>query len=156
MSTFSLNQIADNHGARQVRKNVGRGIGSGLGKTCGRGGKGQTARTGCTINGFEGGQTPLYRRLPKRGFKNIHALPSAEIDFRFLNNLIENGTIKAGATVDLELLKNLDLVGHKVKVLTLLGNGEPQSGSKLQVVVNKATASAKVTADKAGITLVIE
>lgn len=156
MTTFSLNQIADNHGARQVRKNVGRGIGSGLGKTCGRGGKGQTARTGCTINGFEGGQTPLYRRLPKRGFKNIHALPSAEIDFRFLNNLIENGTIKAGATVDLELLKNLDLVGRKVKVLTLLGNGEPQAGSKLQVVVNKATASAKVTADKAGITLVIE
>lgn len=156
MENFSLNQIADNKGARQVRKNVGRGIGSGLGKTCGRGGKGQTARTGCTINGFEGGQTPLYRRLPKRGFKNIHALHNAEIDFKFLNVLLENGMIKEGAKIDLELLKGLDLFGHKYQTLSLLGNGEPNPKAKFEIVLTKATASAKEKAEKAGFKLVVE
>lgn len=156
MENFSLNQIADNKGARQVRKNVGRGIGSGLGKTCGRGGKGQTARTGCTINGFEGGQTPLYRRLPKRGFKNIHALPNAEIDFNFLNTMLDNGTIKNGATVDLELLKNLDLVGHKIQTVSFLSNGEPRKGSDLNVTVTKITAAAKIKAEAAGLKVTVE
>ena len=71
---MKLNEIADNAGARQARMRVGRGIGSGKGKTGGRGGKGQTARTGVRIKGFEGGQMPLHRRLPKRGFNNIFAL----------------------------------------------------------------------------------
>lgn len=156
MGNFSLNQIADNKGARQVRKNVGRGIGSGLGKTSGRGGKGQTARAGSTINGFEGGQTPLYRRLPKRGFKNIHALPNAEIDFIFLNTLLANGTVQKGARIDLELLQNLDLFGHKYKTITLLGNGEPEAGSNFELCITKATASAAAKAEKAGFKLVIE
>ena len=156
MKNFSLNQIADNKGARQVRKTLGRGIGSGLGKTSGRGGKGQTARTGCTINGFEGGQTPLYRRLPKRGFKNIHALHNAEIDFKFLQTMIDNGSIREGARIDLDLLKNLDLVGHKVKTLTLLGNGEPNPSAKLTIALTQATKSATEKAEKAGFTLITE
>jgi large subunit ribosomal protein L15 len=154
MVDYKINELADNFGARKVSKNIGRGIGSGKGKTSGRGGKGQTARNGCAMNGFEGGQTPLYRRLPKRGFKNIHALPSAEIDFKMLNVLVANGTIKPGARVDLELLKNLDLVGHKVRTLSFLSGGEP--GEKVEVVVTRATANAKIKAEAAGITLVIE
>jgi len=78
---LKLNNIRDNHGARQKTKLLGRGIGSGLGKTSGRGGKGQTARSGVSLNGFEGGQTPLYRRLPKRGFVNVHRAKMYELDF---------------------------------------------------------------------------
>ena len=79
--SFTLNEIRDNPGARTKAKLLGRGIGSGLGKTSGKGGKGQTARSGVSLNGFEGGQNPIYRRLPKRGFKNIHATKKYELDF---------------------------------------------------------------------------
>jgi large subunit ribosomal protein L15 len=154
MQQFRINEITDNKGARTVRKLVGRGLGSGLGKTSGRGGKGQTARNGCAMNGFEGGQTPLYRRLPKRGFKNIHALPMAEIDFNIINVMIDNGSIKAGDRIDLEFLKNQDLVQHKVRVLSLLGNGEPKA--KITLAVTRATSKAKEIASKAGITLEME
>lgn len=154
MMQFRINEIKDNKGAREIRKLVGRGLGSGLGKTSGRGGKGQTARNGCAMNGFEGGQTPLYRRLPKRGFKNIHALPMAEIDFNTINVMIDNGTIKAGDRIDLAFLKDRDLVQHKVKVLSLLGNGEPKA--KLTLAVTRATTKAKEIAGKAGITLEME
>lgn len=154
MQQYRINEIADNKGARQVRKLIGRGIGSGLGKTSGRGGKGQTARNGCAMNGFEGGQTPLYRRLPKRGFKNIHALPQAEIDFDMINVMIANGSIKAGDRVDLAFLKNLDLVQHKIRVLSLLSNGEPTA--KITLAVTRATSKAKEKAAKAGITLEME
>jgi large subunit ribosomal protein L15 len=154
MQQYRINEIADNKGARTVRKLVGRGLGSGLGKTSGRGGKGQTARNGCAMNGFEGGQTPLYRRLPKRGFKNIHALPAAEIDFNTINVLIDNGSIKEGDRIDLSFLKTQDLVQHKVRVLNLLGNGQPKA--KITLAVTRATAKAKEIAEKSGITLVIE
>ncbi len=77
---MKLNQIRDNAGARKTRKVLGRGIGSGLGKTSGRGGKGQTARSGVALNGFEGGQTPIYRRLPKRGFNNVFRLEYQELN----------------------------------------------------------------------------
>jgi large subunit ribosomal protein L15 len=153
-NTLKLNQIADNKGARTVRKTVGRGIGSGLGKTSGRGGKGQTARTGSAMDGFEGGQTPLYRRLPKRGFNNIHAFKAAEIDFNKLNLLVENGTVKPGARIDLSLLKQLDIVRENIQVLTLLSNGEPKVA--LEVVVSRATANAKAKAEKSDIKLIIE
>ena len=79
--SFTLNEIRDNQGARTKAKLLGRGIGSGLGKTSGKGGKGQTARSGVSLNGFEVGQNPIYRRLPKRGFKNIHATGKYELDF---------------------------------------------------------------------------
>ncbi|MES2607212.1 MAG: 50S ribosomal protein L15 [Pseudomonadota bacterium] len=154
MQQFRINELSDNKGARTVRKLLGRGLGSGLGKTSGRGGKGQTARNGCAMNGFEGGQTPLYRRLPKRGFKNIHALPMAEIDFNMINVMIDNGTIKAGDRIDLEFLKNQDLVQHKVRVLSLLGNGEPKA--KIILAVTRATSKAKEIASNAGITLEME
>ncbi len=154
MQEFLINQISDNEGARKTPKLVGRGIGSGRGKTSSRGGKGQTARNGCAMNGFEGGQTPLYRRLPKRGFKNIHALPAAEIDFNMVNVLLDNGSIKEGDRIDIDFLKNQDLVQHKVRVLSLLGNGEPKA--KVTIAVTRATSKAKDIASKAGVTLEIE
>src|SRR5215468_1467353 len=101
---MKLNEISDNAGARQGRMRVGRGIGSGKGKTGGRGGKGQTARTGVRINGFEGGQMPLHRRLPKRGFNNIFRLEYAEINLDRLQDAIDNKLIDASATVNAESL----------------------------------------------------
>jgi large subunit ribosomal protein L15 len=154
MTQYRINEIRDNKGARVVSKIVGRGIASGLGTTCGRCGKGQTARTGAGMDGFEGGQTPLYRRLPKRGFKNIHALPQAEIDFKMLNTLVSNGMVKEGDRIDLELLKNLDVVQDKIRVLSLISNGEPTV--KVTLAVTRATANAKEKAKKAGITLEME
>src|SRR5512138_331807 len=101
---MKLNEIRDNPGAHYRAKRLGRGIGSGKGKTCGRGGKGQTARTGVAINGFEGGQTPIYRRLPKRGFNNIHAQKMYELHFDKVNVAISAGLIKKGDVIDSELL----------------------------------------------------
>src|SRR5436189_6147162 len=92
---MKLNEIRDNPGAHYRAKRIGRGIGSGKGKTGGRGGKGQTARTGVSINGFEGGQTPLYRRLPKRGFANIFALKFSEINLGRLQGAIDAGKVDA-------------------------------------------------------------
>src|ERR1700704_7160927 len=98
---MKLNQIADNPGARKNRMRIGRGIGSGMGKTGGRGGKGQTARSGVRIKGFEGGQMPLHRRLPKRGFKNTaFALKLNEVNLDKVQAAIDAGKLDAGATVD--------------------------------------------------------
>src|SRR5437667_12769896 len=100
---MKLNQISDNRGAHVARKRVGRGIGSGLGKTGGRGGKGQTARSGVRIKGFEGGQMPLHRRLPKRGFKNASfARKLNEVNLDKVQAAIDAGKLDAGATVDAE------------------------------------------------------
>src|ERR1700759_513140 len=101
---MQLNELQDNPGAKKRRMRVGRGIGSGKGKTGGRGGKGQTARTGVRINGFEGGQTPIHRRLPKRGFNN-HARHEYEtVNLSALQKAIDAGTLAAG-TIDLAGLK---------------------------------------------------
>ena len=96
---MKLNQLSDNPGARKNRIRVGRGIGSGKGKTAGRGGKGQTARTGVAIKGFEGGQMPLFRRLPKKGFNNIFRLDLAEVNLGRLQAAIEAKRLDAGQTV---------------------------------------------------------
>src|SRR4051812_8094411 len=101
---IKLNQIKDNPGARTKKKLLGRGIGSGLGKTSGRGGKGQTARSGVALNGFEGGQNPIYRRLPKRGFVNIHAQSMFELTFSCLNALIKAKKIDPSKPVDRDVL----------------------------------------------------
>src|SRR5262252_10967471 len=95
-----LNQLAPPAGSTRNRMRVGRGPGSGKGKTAGRGGKGQTARTGVAIKGFEGGQMPLHMRMPKRGFNNVHRLDYVEVNIGRLQEAIEAGKLEAGASVD--------------------------------------------------------
>src|ERR671928_2121478 len=97
---MKLNEIADRPGSHKKRVRIGRGIGSGVGKTSGRGGKGQTARSGVRIKGFEGGQMPLHRRLPKRGFNNIFKLDFAEINLDRLQEAIDSKALDAGATIN--------------------------------------------------------
>src|SRR5256884_9132430 len=101
---MKLNEISDNAGSRKARMRVGRGIGSGKGKTGGRGGKGQTARSGVRIKGFEGGQMPLHRRLPKRGFNNIFALKLNEVNLDRVQAAIEAECLDLSATVDAQAL----------------------------------------------------
>src|SRR3954466_16106795 len=102
---MKLNDLRDNQGARPSKIRVGRGIGSGLGKTAGRGQKGQKSREGVSIKGFEGGQMPLHMRLPKRGFNNIFAKDYAEVNLGQLQKLIENGKLAEGGTIDHAALK---------------------------------------------------
>src|SRR3954454_8211595 len=121
---MKLDQLRDNPGARKSRIRVGRGIGSGKGKTGGRGGKGQTARTGVAINGFEGGQMPLYRRLPKRGFHNIFALEFVEVNTGRLQQAIDAGRLDAGKPIDAVALRAAGLIGRPRDGGRLLGQGE--------------------------------
>src|SRR6195952_5918129 len=102
---MKLNQIADNEGSRKGRMRVGRGIGSGKGKTAGRGQKGQKSREGVSINGFEGGQMPLHMRIPKRGFNNIFAKDHAEVNLGQIQKLVEAGKIDAATEIDHAVLK---------------------------------------------------
>ena len=97
---MKLNEIRDNKGARQSRVRVGRGIGSGLGKTAGRGQKGAKARSGVSVYGFEGGQMPLHMRLPKRGFNNIFAKDYAEVNLGAIQKALDSGKLQAGGTID--------------------------------------------------------
>ena len=143
-----LNDIKDNPGARKTRVRVGRGIGSGVGKTGGRGGKGQTARSGVAIGGFEGGQMPLHRRLPKRGFKSINRKDWNEINVGALQHAIDEGKLKAGQSVDVTALVDVGILRRPKDGLRLLGSGEIKA--KLALTVNHATASAKAAIEKAG------
>jgi large subunit ribosomal protein L15 len=145
---MKLDQLRDNPGARKSPIRVGRGIGSGKGKTGGRGGKGQTARTGVAINGFEGGQMPLYRRLPKRGFKNIFALEFVEVNTGRLQQAIDAGRLDAGKTVDAAALRAAGLIGRPRDGVRLLGNGELKA--KLNLEVAGASKSAIAAVEKAG------
>ena len=122
---MKLNEIADNPGARKKRHRIGRGIGSGNGKTGGRGGKGQTARSGVRIKGFEGGQMPLHRRLPKRGFRNTSfALKLNEVNLGHVQAAIDAGKLDAGATVDAEALVKAGVLRRAKDGVRLLGGGE--------------------------------
>src|ERR1700754_4565734 len=103
--TFKLNDLSDNDGARKGRMRVGRGIGSGKGKTAGRGQKGAKARSGGGINGFDGGQMPLHMRLPKRGFNNIFAKDHAEVTLGMVQKAIDAGKLDASATIDQAALR---------------------------------------------------
>jgi large subunit ribosomal protein L15 len=143
-----LNELKDNQGSRKFRVRVGRGIGSGLGKTAGRGGKGQTARSGARIGGFEGGQMPLHRRLPKRGFNKLNRKQWNEINIGRLQQAVDEGRLKADAAVDLAALVAAGLVRRELDGVRLLGEGELKAGLKL--TVNHATASAKAAVEKAG------
>lgn len=143
-----LNEITDNHGAMKKRKRVGRGIGSGKGKQAGRGGKGQTARSGVSINGFEGGQMPLHRRLPKRGFKSMSRKNYSEINLRDLQEAIDNGKLDAKKTIDTDALIASGLVRRKKDGVRLLGQGELKT--KVTLAIASASKPALEAIEKLG------
>ena len=143
-----LNEIKDKHGSRKERVRVGRGIGSGLGKQGGRGGKGQTARTGVAIGGFEGGQMPLHRRLPKRGFNKWRRKDYNEINIGALQQAIDDKRLDAGKPVDLEALVAAGVLRRGKDGLRLLGSGEITA--KLALTVDHATGTARAAIEKAG------
>ena len=130
---MKLNEIADNPGARKARMRVGRGIGSGKGKTAGRGVKGQKARTGVAIKGFEGGQMPLHRRLPKRGFTNIFRKDYVEVSIAKILEAIEAGRLDPGQTIDAEALKNAGVIRRAKAGVRILGGAELTTALTLDV-----------------------
>jgi large subunit ribosomal protein L15 len=150
---MKLSEIADNAGSRKKRMRVGRGIGSGKGKTSGRGGKGQTARSGVRIKGFEGGQMPLHRRLPKRGFNNIFRLEFAEINLDRLQEAIDAKLIDAKETVNAESLVKAGVLRRAKDGVRLLGRGEIKA--KINIEVHGASKSAVEAVEKAGGTVKI-
>ena len=143
-----LNQLSDNPGSRNMRMRVGRGIGSGKGKTAGRGGKGQTARTGVAINGFEGGQMPLHMRMPKRGFNNVHRLDYVEVNLGRLQEAIDAGKLEAGASVDGAALVAAGVIRRQRDGIRLLAKGEIKA--KLAIKVAGASKAAIAAVEKAG------
>ena len=144
---MKLNEIRDNDGARKSRMRVGRGIGSGKGKTAGRGQKGQTSRSGVSINGFEGGQMPLHMRLPKRGFNNIFARDCAEVNLGMIQKLIDGGT-KFDGVIDHAALKAVGLARGGKDGVRLLGKGS--FTAKLSFKVAGVSAGAKAAVEAAG------
>ena len=145
---MKLNDIRDNPGARKERIRVGRGIGSGKGKTGGRGQKGQKSRSGVAIKGFEGGQMPMHRRLPKRGFNNIFRLEFAEINLDRLQDAIDAKKIDAKDTVTAESLVKAGVIRRAKAGLRLLGRGELKA--KLAIEVYGASKTAIAAVEKAG------
>jgi large subunit ribosomal protein L15 len=145
---MQLNQIKDKFGSRKWSKRLGRGESSGKGKTSGHGQKGQKARTGVSLLGFEGGQMPLYRRLPKRGFKNIFAKKYAVVNLGELQKAIDAGRLDASKPVNAETLRAAGLVGGTLEGVRLLGQGELKA--KLTVDVDGASKTALAGVEKAG------
>lgn len=145
---MKLNQIAGKEGSRQARMRIGRGIGSGKGKTGGRGGKGQTARSGVAIKGFEGGQMPLHRRLPKRGFTNIFALKLNEVNLGRVQTAIDKGELKAGEPITADALVQAGVLRRAKDGVRLLGGGEIKV--KLAFEVYGASKSAAAAVEKLG------
>jgi large subunit ribosomal protein L15 len=146
---MKLHEIADNPGSRHKRTRIGRGIGSGKGKTGGRGGKGQTARTGYRNKGFEGGQMPLHRRLPKRGFRNTpFAIKLNEINLGDVQEAIDAGTLKTDGAIDVAAMVKAGLMRRAKGGVKLLGGGEFKA--KAQFSVWRASQSAIAAVEKAG------
>ena len=145
---MKLSDIADNAGSRKKRMRVGRGIGSGKGKTSGRGGKGQTARSGVRIKGFEGGQMPLHRRLPKRGFNNAFRVEYAEINLDRIQQAIDANAIDAGSAINAESLVKAGVLRRAKAGVRLLGRGEIKA--KINIEVHGASKSAIEAVEKAG------
>lgn len=143
-----LNEIRDNEGAHKKRMRVGRGPGSGKGKTAGRGVKGQKARTGVSLLGFEGGQMPLHMRMPKRGFNNPFALKLVEVNLWRIQKAIEAGKLDAGKPIDGEALVKAGVIRRVRDGVRLLGHGEIKA--KLQLSVHSASASALKAIEAAG------
>jgi len=148
---MKLNELRDNPGARPKSKRLGRGIGSGKGKTSGKGVKGQKARAGVSLNGFEGGQMPIYRRLPKRGFNNIFRKEYAPVNLGVLEAAIVAGRIDAGAPITEATLAAAGLVRGRLDGVRLLGSGELTRA--ITITVSGASASARAAVEKAGGTI---
>lgn len=142
-----LNTLADNFGARKKSKALGRGIGSGKGKTSARGGKGQTARSGVAINGFEGGQNPLYRRLPMRGFKNPTRVEFEALNFSTIQEFINLGKLDAN-NIDIESLRKCGLLKGKSTKVKILGFGELKQ--KISIRAHAISKSAQELLSKSG------
>jgi large subunit ribosomal protein L15 len=145
---MQLNDLRDNPGATKARKRVGRGIGSGSGKTAGRGVKGQKSRSGVAIKGFEGGQMPIHMRLPKRGFNNPARLKFAELNLGRLQTAIDEGKLDAGGVINAEALVKSGVLRRARDGVRLLGNGELKA--KVQLEVAGATAGALKAVEAAG------
>ena len=145
---MKLNEIRDNKGARKSRVRVGRGIGSGLGKTAGRGQKGQTSRSGVSIFGFEGGQMPLHMRIPKRGFNNPFAKDYAEVNLGAIQKLVDAGTLDAKGVIDHAALKAAGVARGGKDGVRILGKGD--YSAKLSFKVAGVSKGAKEAIEKAG------
>ena len=130
---MKLNELSDLQGARKARKRVGRGIGSGKGKTAGRGVKGQKSRSGVAIKGFEGGQMPLHRRLPKRGFKNIFAKSYNVFNLDRIQYFIDNGRINEKEVINSENLLKARIIKTEKNGLKILGTGDLKSKVAFEV-----------------------
>ncbi|KAF0175584.1 MAG: 50S ribosomal protein L15 [Hyphomonadaceae bacterium] len=143
-----LNEITDNPGATKNRMRVGRGVGSGKGKTCGRGVKGQKSRGGVSINGFEGGQMPIHMRAPKRGFNSLNRARYAEVNLYRLQKAIDAGKIDTKKDVDEAALVAAGLVRRVRDGVRLLAQGDLKT--KVKLVVTGATAAAISAVEKAG------
>lgn len=151
---MKLNELRDNAGATKNRKRVGRGIGSGKGKTGGRGHKGQKSRSGVSLLGFEGGQMPLYRRLPKRGFKNPFSKDFSELNLGKLQSAIDAGKVDAKKAVDYAVLLEAGVISKSKDGLKLLGKGEVKA--KVTVEVTGASKAAVEAIEKAGGKVVVK
>jgi large subunit ribosomal protein L15 len=145
---MKLNTIKDNKGANQERKRIGRGIGSGTGKTSGKGHKGQKARSGVAIKGFEGGQMPIHRRLPKRGFNNINRVPNVELNIEKIEKLIDTKVIDPKKVINHKSLMEIGLVKSENSKLKLLGKGEIKN--KINIEVTSSSLAAKEMVEKMG------
>lgn len=145
---MKLNELRDKDGSTKARKRVGRGIGSGSGKTGGRGVKGQKSRSGVAINGFEGGQMPIYRRLPKRGFVNIFSKSFNVVSVGRLQAAVDAGKLDAKNTVDMEALKAAGIVRRAKDGVRLLSDGDIKA--KLTIEVDGASKTAIEKVEKAG------
>lgn len=145
---MKLNELRDNEGATPSKKRVGRGIGSGLGKTGGRGVKGQKSRSGVAINGFEGGQMPLYRRLPKRGFKNIFAKSYSVVSLERIQTAIDAGKLDAKEVVTADVLVKAGVVRRVKDGVRILSGGELKA--KVAFDVAGASRAAVEKIEKAG------
>ena len=146
---MKLNEISDNPGATKNRKRVGRGIGSGTGKTSGSGHKGQKARSGVSINGFEGGQMPIHRRLPKRGFTNIFRKQYVEVNLGRLQAAIDAGKLDAKKPVDSAALLGAGVISKPRDGVRILGKGE-LTAKKLEIHAEGASKSAIATVEAGG------
>ena len=144
---MKLNELRDNEGATKNRIRVGRGIGSGKGKTCGRGQKGQKSRSGVAVNGFEGGQMPIYRRLPKRGFKNPFAKEFAVVNLDTIQKAVDAGKLNAAA-MDVAALMNAGVISKELDGVRLLARGAITSS--VTISVNSASKAAVAAVEKAG------
>ena len=145
---MNLNNIKDNVGSNKNRKRIGRGIGSGTGKTSGKGHKGQKARSGVSIKGFEGGQMPIHRRLPKRGFNNINKVSFVEINVNRLDKLIDDKIIDPNKTINNKVLMDIGLINSEKSRVKLLANGELKN--KINIEISAISSSAKEKVEKVG------